>query len=333
MSKSLVRVVSTQDNKTLQIRFSPTDICNFNCSYCFPGSGNIGKYRFPKNINTVIKNFRLMFNVYKDKVGKERFHFTIEGGGEPTLWPHIEQFCKELKESHDVYITLITNGSRTLRWWEENLGYFDDVVLSTHHEFVDVDHQCAVGDLLYEAGVKITALVLMDAKNWNKCIGIIEKMKQSIKPWFIEAKAIIDAPGHGMDIYNEEQLEYLKTNIKRLPDSEWILKRVTNIGVPESILLFNDGTAVPSKPHDIILNKWNYFEGWSCNVALDTLMISYSGTVTGSCQEPLFKDTKLNIFSETFEEDFNTDIKLTPIICPRKSCECQLQTHITKHKI
>ena len=330
MNKKPVRIISTQEANVLQIRFFPTDICNFECTYCFPGSGNIGKYRYPKNVDTVIKNFRILFDRYTEKLGKTKFHIMLVGGGEPTMWPHIEQFCKEIKEQHNVYTTIITNGSRTVRWWKDNLEFFDDVVLSTHAEFVDIKHQCAVADLLYEADIKVTGLMLMDAKNWDTCVSMVDRMKQSKQPWFIEAKAVVSAPGHGMNVYTQEQLDYLDVGIKRLPDSEWILKRLADVRTHESLVMFDDDTAIAARPHDIIVNKWNYFNGWKCNVASETLLISYDGYVTGSCQEPVFSGKNFNIFSETFKEEFNLDVNFDPIICSKMDCSCQPETHVTK---
>ena len=212
MKKIPIKVISTQDQDILQIRFFPTDICNFSCSYCFPGSGNINKYRYPKNIDTVVKNFRTLFDSYTEKLNKTKFHLIIVGGGEPTMWPHIEQFCKEIKETHNVNINIISNGSRTIRWWGENSKYFDSVTLSCHHEFVDIDHYINVADLLFSKGVKVNALMIMDAKAWDKCVGYVDRMKNSKESWFIEAKAVVDAPGQGMDIYTADLVFTIYTN-------------------------------------------------------------------------------------------------------------------------
>lgn len=330
MKQIPIRIISTQDPDTLYIRFFPTDICNFSCSYCFPGSGNIGKYRYPKNVDTVIKNFRILFDMYTEKLNKTKFRLSLVGGGEPTLWPGIEQFCKEIKEQHDVYITIISNSSRTLRWWEENSMFIDNVTLSCHHEFVDIDHYIDVADLLFSKDVKVTALMLMDAQNWDKCVSYIEKMKQSKYPWFIQTKEIVDAPGRGMDAYTPEQIDYINASLKRVPDSEWLLRHFDDLRTHESVVLFEDGSAFPARAHSIIVNRWNNFKGWSCNVALETLLISYDGSVTGSCQEQIFKGSNVNLFSETFEQEFKSAVEFKPIICSLNSCSCQPETHVTK---
>jgi len=332
MKKIPIKVISTQEAEVLQIRFWPTDICNFNCTYCFPGSGNVNKFRYPKNIDTVIKNFRTLFDMYTQKLGKTKFHIMVVGGGEPTLWPHIEQFCKEIREQHNVYTTIITNGSRTVRWWDENSAYFEDVVLSCHNEFVDIDQYIEVADLLFERDVKVTGLMLMDANHWDRCISMVDKMQNSKHPWFIETKAVVDAPGHGMDVYTQDQLDYLAAGIKRIPDSKWILKRFNDIRPYESIVLFDDGSAQPARPHDIIVNNWNKFQGWKCNVALETLLITSDGKITGGCQEPVFAGRDFNIFSEDFSQKFNLDVEFTAIVCPRTDCSCQPETHVSKSK-
>ena len=329
MTKKLIKIFSTQESNVLHIRFFPTDICNFNCSYCFPGS-HPEKYRYPKNVNNVIKNFRGIFDFYSKKYNKTKFHLYIAGGGEPTIWPSVEQFCKEIKEQHDVYISIVTNGSRTLRWWEDNGDYIDDVVLSCHNEFVDIEHYVNVADLMFSKGKKVTALMLMDANHWDKCVSYIDRMQQSTHPWFIEAKAVVEAPGHGMDVYTQEQLDYLNPTMKRLPDSTWLISHLDEMRLYESVLMFDDNTIKLSKSQEIIVNGWNNFKGWNCNVSLESLVITADGTISGSCQAVLLGNNAFNVFSETFLDTFTADLELKPITCPLATCACVPETNITK---
>jgi hypothetical protein len=155
-------------------------------------------------------------------------------------------------------------------------------------------------------------------------------MQNSKESWFIEVKAVVDTPGHGMDTYTQEQLTYLKNGLKRMPDSSWLLPRLHELRPFESILLFDDGNVVTARPHDLIVNEWNIFQGWKCNVALETLFINYDGLITGGCQEPVFADKDFNIFTEDFSQKFNLDIEFTAIKCPRTHCSCQPETHVTK---
>ena len=325
-----IRVVNVEGAKYLQIMFLPSNVCNYKCSYCFSGS-NDGNYRFPKNTDTVIKNFQLLLDQYKTKLGKTKFSIHL-GGGEPTLWPGITNFCEALKQSHDVDFVLITNGSRTLNWWDENSKYFNDVMISCHHEFSDIDHLIQVADLLFSRDIKGGVSVLMDASHWDKCVAIVEKMKTSKTNWVIQTKEIVDSPGRGMDVYSPEQLNYLEVSTKRLPDGSHLLKHIQSIKLYESITMFSDDTVRMAKPNTYINSKWNNFKGWSCDVALESLVIKWDGTITGSCQEPVF-NTPFNIYSETFEADFKLDAEFKSIICPRAECICPPETHISKRLI
>ena len=321
-----IKVVSIQESDLLKVSFFPTDICNFNCSYCFPGSHD-ERYRYPKNVDLVITNFRKLFDAYKQKLNKQKFHIMIAGGGEPTMWPGLEKFCKEIKESHNVYITIISNGSRSVRWWTENSAYFDDAVLSCHHEYVDIDHHIAVADLLFDAGLKVTALMLMDATAWNKCVTYVDKMLSSKHPWYIQTKEIVDSPGRGVDVYTPEQFEYVNNSIKRIPNSDWIFKRLNDIKLHESVVLFDNDTAIAARPHTILTNGWNEFKGWRCNVGFEIVSINASGQVlAGSCQLNAFGGKQLNVLSE----DFDADIIPEQILCPMHHCSCQTDTHVTK---
>jgi len=331
--KKIIKIINTQEQNVLDIRFWPTDICNYDCSYCFPNSKD-GIYRFPKNIDTVIRNFKILFDFYRDKFNKNEFRLNLVGGGEPTMWPHFSTFCEEIKKDHNVRLQLTTNGSRTMRWWEENYHFLDKVVLSTHNEFCDVNHLIEVADFLHTKELTVNALVLMDANNWDKCVSIVDSMLNSKEQWIIEVKTVVDSPGHDINSYSDEQLKYVQSGLKRIPDSAWLIKRLHILSPFKSIAMFDDGSVKAYKPDEYISNKQNGFYGWSCDVAKENLVISYDGSVAGSCQEQIFKEANLNMFSESFPEDFNNaSIELNSLICPKILCGCTPDTHISKHKL
>jgi organic radical activating enzyme len=330
--KKIIKIINTQESNVLDIRFWPTDICNYDCSYCFPNSKD-GIYRFPKNVDTVIKNFKLLFDFYKTNFNKNKFRLNLVGGGEPTMWPHFNKFCEEIKKDHDVRLQVTTNGSRTMRWWEENYQYLDKVVLSTHHEFCDVNHLIKVADFIHSKGIVINTLVLMDASHWDKCIDIVNQFSKSEQPWIIEVKSIVDSPGRDITSYTDDQFKYLQDGIKRIPDSDWLLKRLNILNPFKSIALFDDGSVKSYRPDEYISTQSNYFYNWKCDVAKENLVITYDGSVSGSCQEQIFKNSNLNMFSDTFETDFETaQIELSTINCPNVFCGCAPDTHITKSR-
>lgn len=331
--KELTRIISTTPNNVLDIRFWPTDICNFNCDYCFPGSVlNINK--FPKNIKTVIKNFRLLLDEYEKSHGKDFFRINIAGGGEPALWPYLAEFCAEIKKYHSVQLKLTTNGSRKTKWFEENTKDIDKFTMSCHYKEVDIDLFIKNCDFLWKRGSHVGALMLMDAKNWDRCIELLECMYTSVHSWPIQAKEVVDAPGLDFDSYTDEQKKFFKNSLKRLPDSDWILDNINELSYYQSIALYNNNDAEPCGPNHYISTGSNFFKGWKCSVAIENLVIAHDGKISGSCQEEIFKDANLNLFSENFEELFNrSKLDLAEIICPRNCCSCQPDTHISKRKL
>lgn len=223
-----------------------------------------------------------------------------------------------------MYITIITNASRTVRWWEENHACFDDAVLSYHAEFADIDHHIAVADLLFERGLKVTALSLMDAKNWDRCAAMVDAMLTSKHPWSIEPKPVLSADGHGTDVYTPEQMGYFK--LKRIPSGDWLIKRFDELRTHESVVLFNDDSARAVRSWELITNDWNRFKGWTCNIAFEGLAITSAGDVVASCHLNIFNGAVLNIFSE----EFNLDVTPQILICPLDLCACQPDGHVNK---
>lgn len=320
--KTPIRIIKIKESNEVDIRFWPTDICNYNCSYCFPDS-HPGKFRYPKDTELVIANFKKLFKLYPQDT---QFNLNISGGGEPTLWPDLEKFCEELKKEFNVKISLVSNGSRTVRWWKDNSKFFDDVALSFHHEFADVDHFIEVADTLFESGLKVTAMVLMDAENWQTCVDAIDRMQSSKTSWHIQTKEMVSAPGKDIDSYTEEQLKYVKDSTKRIPESEWILKRINDFKLHQSAIMFDDDSIELAKHHTLITNKWTNFKGWSCSVGKESLVITSAGDVLGSCQIPVFSKP-INIYNN-FEIE-----EVKDVLCPKSECNCQPDTHISKKKL
>lgn len=329
------KIVSLTPKNILDIRYFPTDICNFNCTYCFPGSKD-AKYRYSEKIDTIIENYRLLFELYRVHYNKTKIELNLAGGGEPTLWPYFGEFCQRIKQAHtNIELTVTTNGSRTLRWWKENSKHLDKVTMSIHHEFADIDHCIEICDYLYEQGINPNALVLMDAEYFDKCKGIVETFKEKSKyPWFIEAKPVIQYDGKDNLSYTREMKDYINQSLKRLPDSEFILKNLDLYRTWDSVALYDNDDVVAKRSGDYITEDQNHFKGWKCNVMLENLCVDFTGSLTSSCNIPLYKDIDLNIYDDDFGHKLsNFKEKITTFVCPYNTCGCQPDTHLTKWKL
>jgi organic radical activating enzyme len=329
-----IEITSTQKTDVLEIRWMPHNICNFKCRYCFPGSFE-GTDKAPSDVDLVINNFNHLINHYKDN-GKKQVHIKILGG-EPTLYKGLETFIRAMKDNHNAYITIVSNGSRNLRWWQDNGDMLDNVVLSYHVAQADIFHHLEVADLLYEKGKKVTSLVLMDPTIWYECVRAIEDMKQySRNKWMIQAKELVE---WGVDKvqYTPAQKKYLSNEMKRYPSIGWILKNIKlllngSMRLFDSKAIMDDGTTVWARPHTYINKDWINFKGWSCDVGLDCVFIDSKGNIKGACGQTIYNlPTAFNILDTNFDKKFKPE--LTASVCAIEKCTCQPDTHISKFNL
>lgn len=340
-----IKIVSTQKENILEIRWNPNNVCNFSCRYCFPNN-NTGEYTSPKDLDLIVKNFNFLLKEYKEKLGKTRIHLKI-AGGEPTLWKDLDVFISRIKEQNDVYLSLITNGSRTLRWWKEHGHMVDNVHLTHHVAQAKLDHTMAVADTMYDFGKKITVKVLMDLEHWDQSVDAVNYLKQNSKNRFmIQAAEVIEPEISSLwnikevtreDLkYNDEQKKYLSRGLKRLPGPIWLWKNrhlITSgeIRLYESIATLDDGSKFKAKSETYINKNWNNFKGWSCNIGLEGIYIDWTGNIKGSCNEHLYGlDFDYNILDVNFVDNFVLNPK--PAICTKYNCMCTPETHISKTK-
>jgi organic radical activating enzyme len=315
------QVINSQDSKTLRIEFMIGNTCNHKCWYCFTGS-NEGDYRWSDDFDTTVNNLFHLLDHYK-KYNKERFEIHIVGG-EPTLWPELGKFAKIIKENYNSWISISSNGSRTLRWWEQYSQYFDDIMISVHHQYADVDHIIQVCDIAYKKGPVVNAMVLMDPFAWDKCIDIISKLKTSKKRWFILAMEVM----HDTINYTDEQKRFISKPNKRFPNPFWLLKKLKNLKRDPKVV-FDNGKKKTVNRNWLGLNNHTNFKGWLCNIGVDNLYIDKDGRITGACRTVLFEN--YNLYDPNFVTKFNPVIK--PKICDRSFCGCQPEQLLDKIKI
>jgi hypothetical protein len=330
-----VAIINKTQEDFLNLEYSFTNVCNYSCNYCWPYAHS-GTSRWP-DYDKVCKSFDHIISVYKYDIGKKKIRLHFQGG-EPTLWPKLGEFAKFIYEKHGCRITMSTNGSRTLRWWEEYSDYFDDVMISVHHEFCDIEHIKAVADLIYNKNnTMVSAAVMMDPKSWDKCKNILDNLIAHPIPWLVKSWMLVDENDHIVkDTYSKEDLEFLEDKIKRIPPSDYI-EKMKSLGAiqldrTEAYTYFDDGTRQQFKTFDIMSNRMNNFYGWTCNLVTDRLVVQADGEIYGSCgQRTLFDIGTLNIFDDNFIEKFTKDI-IKPVTCEQLICSCNSDVKLTKYK-
>lgn len=322
----LIEIKNNLKTNQLRIEYMLGNLCNHKCSYCFPGS-NEGTHPWP-NIDQVKENLSHLLQHYV-KNGKDYFQLYLIGG-EPTLWKDLPEFCRYFKSHFDCQINISTNGSRSLRWWEQHAECFDVVEISVHHEFAKVSHLKNVADLIYKKNIYVNCNVLMDyGHNFNKCKQIVKELKQGTKRWPIIAKTV---NLNGATYYNAEESKYLEDSLKRLPNLFWYW-RVKKDQELKLALKFLDGTTKKIVGDNYIaLHNLNHFEGWECNLGLDVIKIFQDGYIKANCQQTLYRLNKdFNLYDKNFIKDYSP--KLCNVICKQKICGCSGEISINKKLI
>lgn len=308
----------------LRIEYMLGNLCNYKCSYCFPGS-NEGNYKWP-DVNIVIKNLSHLLDYYKSN-GKDLFKFYLIGG-EPTLWKDLPKLVTYLKEHYNVMIHISTNATPSVKWWQKNAKYYDSIEISVHNQFVNPDHIIEVADCIYDQKVQVVANVLMDPDNFEKCQDILEHLKSSKRRWVIIAKSV---HFNGQTKYTEKQKEYFDKTLKRYPNPIYYLQTANFKHRKNKIWVINEDDSKQRVKSDnwFALNNLNHFKGWTCNLGVDNIEIYQDGTISGNCREKIYNIGKyFNLYSDDFIEAFHPTIE--PVICSRDTCTCTSEIVLRK---
>jgi organic radical activating enzyme len=330
--KELIEI-KTNKNKTLRIMYDLGNLCNYKCWYCFPGS-NEGTTGWP-DVDIVKHNVVRMIQYYFEN-GINDINLNLLGG-EPTLWKDLSIFVEHIKLTvkpkfgQKLRISMQTNASRTLRWWEEYGQYFDSVGISVHNERADPGHIANVAQILTNKGVFAFASVLMDHKNWDRSLQILNDLIATDTNFMVEAMPVNI---QGIYNYTEDQKEFFKFPVKRKIPFKHILKYYKRISsIPTFTGIFSDGTKIKTKsPQNFTITGYDKFKGWSCDLGVNWVFINKQGNLTGTCENKIYGiDFYYNINDLDFINKFNPIIK--PTTCEKTQCLCQGEVVLSKKKI
>jgi organic radical activating enzyme len=321
---TIIAVDPNADKEILYLQYQFTNVCNYKCWYCWPDSHS-ATHRWP-DLDLIKKNLGHLVKHYQSN-GKKKIVINLTGG-EPTLWPELGEFVKYFYNEYDCKFSLITNGSRSLEWWERNSKYFDRITISVHHQSCNLYHIIQVADLIYKQGVIAEAQVLMDPHAWDKCVDLVSGLKNSKHKWMIAVKEIII---DDKQIYNQEQKSFLSKSVKRSPNFFYHLLN-NKLGNKRYTVTHDNGDIEKIDYNTILVNSWNHFRGWECNLGIDSIFIDFTGTISGTCGEFLYgKNSYYNIYDINFAEEFAPTLQ--PVICSKQGCYCIPEVNLKKRKI
>lgn len=284
--------------------------CNYACSYC-PAELHDGTVIWPEREK--VKNF--IRNVKEHNPTKQiYFEFT---GGEVTLYRHFSEiaaYCTEL----GIRVGLISNGSRTIRWWEEHKKYFDHICLSFHPEHANKDHFLNVVSAVH-MDLRTHVNIMMDPKSFDSCyeyakqVAEIGNISMALQPLIVNF-------GDQLYPYSSKQSELINRQIngivytKRFPYYRGSMAKV-----------FEDGTQETVATQKFMVDGANNWSGWQCSAGVEQLVVDMDGGIhRGWCK---VGDTIGSIF------DDELTLPLTYITCDKTMCHCNFDVTCTKYEL
>jgi organic radical activating enzyme len=308
--KKIIKVV--QDNQQLMhLTWVINNICPNSCSYCLPILHNGKNHHY--DWNNARQFFKLLFERYP------LVHCSVSGG-EPSVSP----FFKEIVEIfHDAGHTvgLTSNAAKPVSFWNEVSPYINYICFSWHPEFPDPNFIEKV--IAASKHTRVTVRVMMHPQYWNQTVAMFHRVN-ALSNSFAEPVRLVDWGTRDKSIFNytDDQLQFFADNVVGV-------KMITHLNhiKPVSMLstfYYNDNTQqVKASANDAVNAGMTNFSGYTCEVGLKTLFISYRGDVyLGNC---MIGGPIGNI-----NDPDNIRWPIDPIVCNKKLCHCSSDVNVNK---
>lgn len=309
-----VKIVNTQKIRHVEMRMG--NYCNFDCSFC--SSNFKDGTRRPLSLELYKQTIsNLLDGTYIPTL------FTIQGG-EPTLYAQLEEFLQFIK-SHGGYIQLFSNGSRTIRWWQEFLPKkLIDRLIITHHPEQNADpiHTASVLNMAKEHLPDVTCSVTIVKDVFDMSLAHTDKIKSLVSNIEVTMIPVIhsDVSYDIHEIYSAEELDTIKKKNTGFVSNGFVVKTFfgsTMCQEPQGRWHKRYGQTMQ------ILNE-NKFKGWECDAGIYRLVIETDEAYKAMCRVDGITGT---VSEGTIK--FNAE----PTICKIDNCFCGADITIPKRKI
>ena len=261
--ETVFKHLSWQKN-IVRIDWDLGNACNLNCSYC-PLNSKAGNYSNP-NWGLVSDFAEKMLDHY-DSMGKMAV-IGFGGSGEPTI---VEWFPNLLRMINNrvVSVTVGTNLTAPLEWWEDNCGLITNINATVHYEHTSLRNLYNTIMMVNDQSKHLNIGVPMLPSKFNEQLEDME--------WFTQTTGIHVSPQILlMDMYGGGKW------INYTPEQKLKLENWYN-SPAYTISNQNDQTVLTV--HDVALNESDHnrcFTNWTCNAGIDTLVIDSRGMVRKS---------------------------------------------------
>lgn len=294
----MLTVIRNTNPETCMVGWNISDRCTYKCWYCPPVlHSNVLPW---PDLDLVLRYF--------EELGKRhRYVYILLGGGEPTLWPKLSEFMSRKPEN--VRCELMSNGSRSLRWWKENVAMFDRTLISFHPNEVDPDHYVEVCRINREY-VPTNAMLILDPPHRDKTIEISKRLRELDISY--QFKAIWPNFGQKIMDYEQQDLDLI------LNDHYFSTAKIPPTVCPWATVTTDVGVI---NVRELVTRKMNTFKGWTCMAGVKRITLDIDGRIYGGA----CKVTNLgNLENPIFQDD--------PVTCAKDWCYCYTDCKTEKWK-
>lgn len=298
MNKQLVAIKPRKEPKEFNLTWVVNNICTNHCRYC-PSMLHRGKnhhyswadaQRFSQYLLDRYPNINLAIS-----------------GGEPTVSPWLKDLINlYLDRGHRVGLT--SNGVRAGSYWDDCRPSY--ICLSYHPAFDDgewVNRARATGERIG----KTTVRLMMDPLYWSQCLRVYRQL------WTETALGIelVRIVNWGEDsqppTYRPAELDLMTRLPSRSPPPD------SDPQLPPSTAVWSGGLEEDAGgiwANNLISRDLNHFEGWQCDIGLDSLFVQFDGSYKrGNCPQGEYLGRV---------DDSEYTLPQTSVICQQWDCRC-----------
>jgi organic radical activating enzyme len=198
-------------------------------------------------------------------------------GGEPTVYP---KFKELLKHAHDRGIrqSIISNGSRTHRYWNDTAGYFEKVHLSFHPEYALEDPDRFIlnaKQICRQTDLHVNVLMLPGY--FPEILLVCSNLARACPDATILLKPIQKNFGEELYDYTESEIKILST----MHDFQTNVPTKKNYPTGQLKVTHRDGTQKTAVANSLVMEKANQWKGWNCQIGVETLNVDMNGNIWG----------------------------------------------------
>ena len=311
--KDIVRIERNTSQRFTIVEWTLGNKCTYACSYCpeILHDGSAGWHDHEK--------LTAFLDACRDHYGEMGREVMVQyTGGEPTVYPKFKELVRYANEK-GIRQSIISNGSRTPRFWGEIAGFFEKVHLSFHPEYAleETDNFIRVSqEICRQTDLHVN--VLMKPGLFPEIISFCSNLKVACPHATILLKPL--QKDFGEELYDYSKSE--QTILERMHGFQTTAPRRKNYPTGQLKATHRDGREDLVIPATFIMEGTNKWEGWHCNIGVETLSVDMWGNIHGGlCR---VGGSHGNIYEGGYT------LPSESAVCTREWCTCHLDIMVTK---